>query len=197
MKLLFIGAHSDDIELNCLGTILKAKKQGDECYLVICTNGANGGNPQERTDEQDVVNKKVGYKKTWSMGLPDGSLEHKSNLVSVIDQIVREVQPDIVFTHTENDFHQDHIAVAKSVKSSNRGTMFSLITFPSQDIKIPFHANLFVDISDYFEKKLEIVKEFKSQLNKAWLQKDTIMARNIGTGVAKYVEKFHIEFLKI
>ena len=200
MKILAIGAHYDDIELNCAGTLMKAQEQGVEINLVVCTDGEMGGSPEDRLVEQEKVNKKLKYKRVWGLGklyFEDGYLKHDSYLVTKIEEVIKEIKPDYLITHTEKDFHQDHIAVAKAVKSANRTASASLITFPSQDIKIPFEANLYVDISKYFDKKLEILELYKSQKDKPWLQKDTITARNIGTGVAKYVEKFHIEFLKL
>jgi LmbE family N-acetylglucosaminyl deacetylase len=193
-----VGAHYDDIELNCLGTLLKAKEQGAKVWIIVCTDGAMGGDSMERLKEQSQVNRLIKYNGWVSMGLPDGALKHNSDLVRRIENVMElDFKPNYIITHTEKDFHQDHIAVAKAVKSANRSASASLITFPSQDIKQPFTANLFVDITKYFDTKLEIIKHFKSQLGKPWLQEDTIIARNLGTGVAKYVEKFHIEFLKL
>ena len=197
MKILAIGAHYDDIELNCLGTLLKAKDQGARIFTFVITDGAKGGDPKERELEQEVVNDLSGFEDNNKFEYPDGTLIHNYILVNGMDWLLDMYKPDYIITHTENDFHQDHVAVAKAVKSANRSGEASLITFPSQDIKIPFDANLYVDITKYFDKKLKILKEFKSQKDKPWLQEDTIIARNLGMGVAKYVEKFHIEFLKL
>lgn len=197
MKILAIGAHYDDIELNCAGTLLKARDQGAEICICVCTDGSSGGDTQERMDEQDKVAAIVGYDYNVYMKFTDGKLQHNLELVDVIDNLIKKLKPDYIITHTENDFHQDHIAVAKAVKSANRNSNASLITFPSQDIKLPFEANLYVDITKYFKKKIKIIQKFESQLDKPWLQEDTIIARNLGTGIAKYVEKFHIEFLKL
>ncbi len=198
MKILAIGAHYDDIELNCAGTLLKAKEKGAEISLMVCTDGSKGGDRNQRFEEQKKVNNLIGYADCLYINFTDGKLEHNYQLINKIDEAITDLfKPDYIITHTENDFHQDHIAVAKSVKSANRNSNASLITFPSQDIKLPFEANLYVDITKYFKKKIRIIQKFESQLDKPWLQEDTIIARNLGTGIAKYVEKFHIEFLKL
>lgn len=197
MKILAVGAHYDDIELNCAGTLIKAFKMGAEINLVVCTDGSKGGDKNERKAEQELVNKDIGYIKVRYLGYSDGTLSHDDKLVKNLDMIIRDLEPDYIFTHSETDFHQDHVAVAKSVRSANRNAHASLITFPSQDLKYPFNANLYIDITNLFDRKLEIVKKYKSQLHRPWLQDDTLIARSIGSGVAKYVEKFHIEFLKL
>lgn len=197
MKILAVGSHYDDIELNCAGTLMKAQDQDAKIFLLICTDSSLGGNWKKREEEQEEVDNIMRYDGIISLGLEDGELKHDPSLVKHIENAVKDFKPDYIITHTEKDFHQDHIAVAKAVKSANRTASASLITFPSQDIKIPFEANLYVDITEYFDTKLEILKLYKSQKDKPWLQEDTIIARNIGTGIAKYVEKFHIEFLKL
>lgn len=197
MKILCIGAHYDDIELNCAGTLMKAHDQDAELFIVVCTDGAKGGDPAVRLAEQKEVDRIIGFTKTWYLGFEDSKLQHGYDLVDKIEGVIKRLKPDYIFTHFEGDFHQDHIAVAKSVKSANRNASASLITFPSQDIKLPFHSNLYVDITDYFDTKLKIIDVYNSQKEKPWFDKDLIIARNIGTQVAKYVERFYIEFLKL
>lgn len=197
MRVLAIGSHFDDIELNCSGTFMKMQEQGAQIYLVVVTKGGKGGNPSARMKEQARVNKMMKYKEVIYLGYPDGYLAHDFDLVNKIDAITKKIKPDYIFTHTQDDFHQDHIAVAKSVRTANRFSKASLITFPSQDLKLPFHANLYVDISNYFKKKLQVILQYDSQMSKQWLNEDVIMARNVGTGIAKYVEKFNIEFLRL
>lgn len=196
-KILCIGAHFDDIELNCLGTILRLINDGSQVYLVVCTSGEAGGNPKARRIEQNVVNKLVGYKQVFYLHKPDGFLKQDAKLIKELEEIVDKVKPDMVLTHSEDDFHQDHVVVSKAVRAVNRYSHFSTFCFPSQDVKQPFFANLYIDISDYFEKKLEILKEFKSQLSKPWLSDEWITARNLGIDDFKHTEKFNIRFLKL
>ena len=147
--------------------------------------------------EQNNVAKKVGYKRTWYLRGRDGYLSHSPELVIELDNIIKEVKPDYVFTHTDKDYHQDHVVVSKAVRSANRRGEFSLWSFPSQNRDLTFESNCSVDITKYLEEKIEILGLYKSQKKRPYFDRDTIISRNIGTGIAKYVEKFHIEFLKL
>jgi len=197
MKILAIGAHYDDVELRCAGTLLKAKDKDWDISLVVCSDSCAGGDGEIREKEQNKVNKMMGYKAIWELYFEDGMLTHSKLLVAELEKIIELAEPDYIFTHDENDFHQDHVAVAKSVKSCNRMAKFGLVTFPGQDIKLPFEPNLYVDITKYFDKKLEIIDEYKSQKDKPWAQRDDTIARHLGTWIGKYVENFHIKFMKI
>lgn len=147
--------------------------------------------------EQKEVNKIIGYDGYWQLNFADGSLTHHPSLVSNLDNLIKKVMPDYIITHNDKDYHQDHVAVAKSVKSANRSYSASLLTFPSQDFKMPFDANLYIDISRYFNKKLKILRKYKTQQFRPWFSEGLIRAKDNGLEVAKYMEKFHIEFLKL
>lgn len=194
-KILAIGAHFDDVELNCAGTLLRAREEGDEVYLIVCTDGSLADAGNDRQAEQNVVNKIMGYKEVFYLGFQDGSLKHDNVLIDAITKVVKEIEPDIVYTHCDDDFHQDHAAVSRAVKSVNRFSIFSGVMFPSQDPKQNFQANYYSDISDYFFDKLALLKNFKSQLKKPWLQEEFIRARNLGIGKQKYSEKFRVRYM--
>lgn len=197
MTILAIGAHFDDIELNASGMLLRARAEGHKIFLVVCTDGVKAGDPKKRMKEQEEVNKIMGYHSAFYYNLPDGYLTHTSKLVQMIEGSVKIIKPDLVITHDENDFHQDHVAVSKSVRSVNRYSRFSTICFPSQDVKQPFLANMHVNITKYFKKKLSVIKMFQSQKTRPWLSKEWIEARNVGINNFKHTEKFYIQFLKI
>jgi len=197
MKILAIGAHFDDVELNCAGTLLRAKNAGAEIHLVVCTRGERGGKYKERKAEQEKVNKAMGYKTVEYFSLRDTSLMHGQILIDSIDYMVRKIKPTHVVTHYEEDFHQDHAAVSKSVKSVNRYNLFSTITFPSQDSKQPFPANLYVDISDFFFEKMSVLKNYKSQLHRPWFSEETIRSRDLGIGKASYTERYVARYIFI
>lgn len=197
MTVLGIGAHYDDVELNALGTILRLQELYDaNVYLMVCTNSLNGGS-MERHKEQYAVDQIIKYKKSIDLLFQDGELMHNSELVSRLEYECNVIQPDLIITHTEDDFHQDHIAVAKAVRAVNRYSQFSVLSFSSQDPKQLFLANLHVDITDYFDAKLEILKLYESQKDKPWLDEQTIKSRNAGIGGMQWSEKFNVQYLKI
>lgn len=198
MRILAIGAHPDDIEINVAGTLLKYKKQlGATIARVVCTDGELGGDPTERMREQKIADKALGVDFVYNLGLKDEYLTHNGGLVSALDKVIAEFQPEWVFAHSDQDYHQDHIAVAKAIKSANRLSKFSLFTYPGQDIKLPFLCDTYVDISNYFDQKMEILQIFESQSHRVYLQEENVRIKNAGLGVAEYVERFNVEFLKL
>lgn len=165
-KILAIGAHFDDVELRCLGTLLKAKDAGYGVSLVVVTNSSKGG--ENRYNEQEKVNEVVGYDNFLCMDFEDGELRHTGELVTRIEAIIKVIQPDIILTHTTEDHHQDHIAVSKSVLAANRLYNSAVLMFPGQDYRIHNNPNVYVDISEYLEKKKEILSLYKSQEHKKY-----------------------------
>lgn len=198
MRILAIGAHYDDVELNCLGTLLRAKEElGAEVYLCVCTDGSEGGSVKDREGEQEAVSNFIDYKEVIHLDFKDTQLQHGKKLIDAIGEAIKLSNPEYIITHYEDDFHQDHAAVAKAVKSLNRYSEYSVISFPSQDPKQHFPANLYVDISDQFYEKMATLKKFKSQLHRPWFKEEVIKARDVGVGKAKYTEKFNIKSLFI
>lgn len=195
MKILAVGAHTDDVELYCGGTLLRLIDEGHEVRLIVCTNGIS--QQKKRLSEEKEAHRFMGVKKAYFLGLQSGRLTHGLQLITKIDEVIKKYRPDFVFSHSARDHHQDHIAVAKSVKSVNRNWNFNWLTYASYDLRASFQCNLFVNIDKYFVKKLELLKIFKSQKDKWYFAPHIILARSIGTNVGKYVEGFKIEFLSV
>lgn len=166
MKILFIGAHPDDIELGCGGTMLRLIEEGHEVYIAIMTNGAAAQNadPYERWKEQQSAAEFLGVKEAYFIGCLDGGVPVDGYTIGYIGDIVAKVSPDIVFTHFPNDSHQDHRSTAEIVKSATRRRC-ALMYFDSYS-SVDFKPNLYVDISRYASRKEEMLSIFKSQVEK-------------------------------
>lgn len=195
MKILAIGAHPDDISLFCGGTLFRAIKEGHEVKTIVCTGGEHRG--ENRIQEEDDARKFLGVTENYYLGFEDGHLEHGIELVSKIENVVKEYKPDVVFSHSDYDSHQDHQSVYHCVKSANRNWSFSWLTYESYDIRAGFISDLFVDISDYFQKKLELLKIFKSQQDRWYFQQSVVEARSLGAKIGKYVERYKVEYLSV
>ena len=161
MKTLFVGSHPDDIELYCGGTIMKLKDIGFDIVYVICTDG--NVKDGDRLEEAEKAINKLGIKKYYFLGLEDGRLEHNINLIKKLDNIFKTEKPDVIFCHSQQDYHQDHIAVARCVRSANRLYNSSLISYAYHSHYEIFDANLFVNIEKYKDKKVKLLNVFKSQ----------------------------------
>ena len=198
MKILAIGAHPDDIELYCGGALLRFIANGDEVRCAVVTRGESQDTTNKanvrRISEQLEAWKIMGITKHYLLNFSDGHLGHDTLLIKCLDGIINEYKPDMVFSHSEHDHHQDHVAVAKCVKSCNRTWEFEWLTYCSYDLRNSFQPNYFIGIDNYFKKKKKILSCFKSQKNRWYFKEDVLISRSLGTNVGKYVEPFRLEF---
>jgi len=197
-RVLAIGAHPDDIELSCSGSLIKLKKEfGCKLFEVICTNGEFKSDFLIRIREQKKAAKAIGVEEVFYLKLKDGFLRHDADLVSKIEKVIDIVKPDIVFTHCPEDYHQDHIAVSKATISAVRRRRVILLFYPSYVAPKSFYFNLYVDITKYFNKKIEILNIFKSQSRSWYMDRNFIEIKEREAGFyigCQYAEKFFIYF---
>lgn len=166
MKYLFIGAHPDDIEYSCGGTLLRLAAEGHEVYLVIMTNGgaAEKSIKDDREAEQWKAYRYSKAKRLLILSFKDGAIKANARSIGKIASLIEEINPDVVVTHYPDDSHQDHRNVAAIVKSATRRRC-SLAYFDSYS-SINFKPNVFVDITSFVRKKKEMLRLFKSQVTK-------------------------------
>ncbi len=121
MKVLAIGAHPDDIEICCAGTLVKCKERGDEVTVCHMSDGDMGHvviMPEElgilRRKEAQNAGAVAGIKVIWG-GLHDLDIYDEKKARDMIVKIIRDERPDFIITHGEDDYMPDHTAVAKLV----------------------------------------------------------------------------------
>ncbi|MDG6921722.1 MAG: PIG-L family deacetylase [Nitrososphaerota archaeon] len=173
MKILAIGAHPDDIELGCGGTLLKAVKEGHSVYMLTMTRGSASGNPAQRTNELMQSAKFIGAKDLRIDNLEDTRLSSDTDaLIRHIEEYVDEVDPDLIFTHSGGDAHHDHRSVAAATLEAAR--FYSNILSYEIPLTKDFNPVVYYDISDVIEKKVELIRLFWSQSSKLYLQANAI-----------------------
>lgn len=184
-KVLVVAVHPDDETLGCGGTILKHREAGDEINWMIITSINNhplGFWGDEMVAHRDNIVKRVaeayGFNNVVDMGYPTIMLDNidLGKLVSDIGKTLEDIKPDTIYLMYQNDVHSDHRiafqAVYSTLKSFRRPfirrilmmetlseTEFAVATPPTS-----FIPNVFVDISDYIEKKLEIMKIYDTEV---------------------------------
>lgn len=162
MKILAIGAHPDDIEIGCGGTLLYLKKKYQaELHILVLTRGeASNDLSVNREWEQEEASRILGINKRLSAELPDTTIDLK-DAITFIEGIIGNVEPDVVFTHYSEDTHQDHRVVAAATVSAckNRGNILYYESISSEN----FQPTLFVDITQTITKKCEAVQAHASQ----------------------------------
>lgn len=179
MNILAIGAHPDDIELGCGGLLLKAARQDHHnIFMYTLTRGGASGDPEERTKELMQSAKSIGAKRLWIDNFEDTKLSLSSDLINHIEFFIKRADPDIVLTHSLGDTHHDHRAIAASTMEAGR--FVPNILAYEIPVTRDFKPQVYYDISDVIEDKIELINIFLSQRSKSFLQSNAIR------GLAQY-----------
>jgi LmbE family N-acetylglucosaminyl deacetylase len=173
MNILAIGAHPDDIEFGCGGALIKFSKKKANIFLLILTRGEVGGRPHIREAEQRRATKFIKAKRVFWGGFSDTHIPTNRKLIDVIEKVILEVNPEIVFFNYFDDIHQDHRAIAEGATSATRYSrnvlMYEVPTTQN------FQPDVFVNIGDTLKNKLKLLGIFSSQLTKTRVKNLTIL----------------------
>ena len=173
MKILAIGAHPDDIEFGCGGTLLKYARSGHDIYLLVLTEGGYGGDPALRKKEQEAASRFIGAKGLFWGGFKDTELTDSRELIVTIEDVIKKVLPGMVFLNHSDDVHQDHRAVANAGISATR--YVRQVLFYEVPTTQNFSADMFVDIADIVSDKLKLLAAHDSQVSKTGVEKLSIL----------------------
>jgi LmbE family N-acetylglucosaminyl deacetylase len=168
---LAIGAHPDDIELGCAGTLALHKTKGDKVYLLVLTRGEASGNAKDAGPRAEIREKEcrrsakiLGARDLFFGGLKDTMVPDGRETVDVIEDVLQQVRPDIVYAPSSKDTHQDHRKTGNAVMSACRRTRIILL-YEGASTQRDFTPQVFVDIKQSFSKKLRAIRVFGSQIN--------------------------------
>lgn len=204
LRVFVISSHPDDETLGCAGTIAKHIANGDEVHCIVMAS--NYRSPQIADDFQKVM-LVLGVKHYKLFGLPDMELEKYTmrELSKLIEQYIEEVGvPDVVYTHWEKDLSQDHRLTFLATITALRpvwNKSFFIYSFESPSSTEwsghPFDAEMFVDVKDFMDKKMEALKCYKTeiQLFPHPRSKESLMGRAIYWGSycgLEYAEAFKV-----
>jgi len=187
MKYLAIGAHPDDLEIRCYGTLARLKQQGHSIAVCNIANGSLGHTripPEElkkiRHDEAKAAAELIGAEH-YAIDVNDMEVDsHNQKVILKLVEVIRKVQPDIIFTLDPNDYHPDHVEA--SLLTFHASFSSSLPQYKTESPCHPevpiiyycdtsrglhFEPTEFVDISDVMEIKIEAFRCHESQLE--WL----------------------------
>lgn len=184
-------AHPDDAEIRCFGTILKYINAGYEVRLVIACDGQNGISVFDRNKLGiQKIDSKIRMAETRDAfhhvpieiklldNFMDGNIQLNSELITSIEQEIISFEPEILITHFPEDMgvdHQDHAIIGKaSINCASRAENIKkiLLCEPLLTLRTSFKPNFFVDISDYFAKKIEALSYHKSQSGRFYLEEE-------------------------
>lgn len=204
MKVLAIGAHFDDVELGCGGTLARHAARGDDVYVFVATvSGFSNHNDQSirnsdvARQEADVAMKVLGVKNLYCGDFKTLEVEFVDSLNIKILQLVEELKIDLVYTHWVGDIHHDHQAVARASLHSCRHVPRLLMYrsnwyHSTQD----FRGNFYVDITDYWGVKQQAIQAHASEMERTgrrWIDFFRNEAENAGQRIGlRYAEVFEV-----
>jgi LmbE family N-acetylglucosaminyl deacetylase len=172
MNILAIGAHPDDIEIGCGGMLLRSSKYRHTIFMYTLTQGEACGDPEQRKIEQKESSRIIGAKASWIDNFEDTKLSPNVDLINHIEQVIRITKPDIIYTHPLGDTHHDHRAVASATFEAAR--FIPNVLSYEMPLTKDFTPQLYYDISDVIDEKIELLKIFTSQSEKVFLKTDAI-----------------------
>lgn len=162
MNILAIGAHPDDIEFGCGGTLIKYSGKGAQIELLVMTDGARGGNSRTRRREQTLSARVLGAQKIHWGGYHDTLLPSVRRLIDRMERVICLAKPDFIFVNHPDDTHQDHRQVARAAISATRYTRNVL--FYEGPTTVKFSPTVFIDIAQEFGRKIDALHMHHSQV---------------------------------
>lgn len=180
--ILVVALHPDDETLGCGGTLLKHKQQGDSIHWLVVTNifeeqGFTKTAIEKRQKEIEFVSQKYNFNSTVKMDLKTTEIDQYSQsfLISSFSKIINDIKPTTIYLPFHKDVHSDHRIVFDCVYSCTKSFRYPFIKkilmmetlseteFAPALQENAFVPNYFVDITDFFEKKDEIMKIYESE----------------------------------
>jgi LmbE family N-acetylglucosaminyl deacetylase len=199
LKLLFLGAHCDDIEIGCGGTVLQllSARSNLDVVWVVFSSGAERER-EARTSASLFLQHATLRKKVIVMNFRDGFFPYQgAQIKECFEELKNDVHPDLIFTHYREDRHQDHRTISDLTWNTWRRHLILEYEVPKYDGDLGT-PNLFVPLGKEVcaRKAKYICDVFQTEANKQWLTEDTFQAilRLRGVECAapeKYAEAFY------
>lgn len=217
MKVLVIAAHPDDEILGVGGTINKHTRLGDEVYIFIVTDGSSSqyiGNKQienKKNVELYEANKVLGVKKVIHSKFPDMKLDTIPHieLNKGIEEIIKDIEPEVIYTHHYGDINKDHQKVFESTMVAARVTnikikeiycyeVLSSTEWGIGNVANRFIPNAYVELEKQdIDKKIKALSVYETELREAphprSIESALTLSRYRGSNIlSNYAEAFQL-----
>ncbi len=214
MNVLVISPHPDDETLGAGGTLLKLKAEGHKTFWLNVTNvkeeyGYSAERIAERNGEIQKVKEAYGFEGFWNLEMePAGMDKYQTGaLVSQFKKVFEKVKPRLLLIPYRYDVHSDHRVIFDTVYSCTKAfrapylkTVLSMEILSETDqaqCESRFAPNVFIDISQYIDKKLDIMKIYKSEIDVAPFPRNENAIKGLAayrgaTAYQKYSESFYL-----
>ncbi len=163
---LAIGAHPDDLELGVGGTLARLARAGAHVVMAVVSVP---GDRERRTAEARAAAAILGCELRFLIEGARRIDDFKPyQLVGMLDELVADLSPAAVFTHSASEFHRDHASVYEATVSAQRLRFFDFFSYhPTmcRPVPVPFNPRAYVDISETVDAKLEAINAHASQFS--------------------------------
>jgi LmbE family N-acetylglucosaminyl deacetylase len=182
-RVLVVAVHPDDETLGCGGTLLKHKSNNDEIHWLIVTDikeleGFDKSTIEKRKNEIDKVKRLFNFNSVSKLGLSTTKIDEysMSSLIEKISSVINKVKPHIIYLPFKGDIHSDHKHVFNAAYSCTKSFRYPFIkiiymmeTLSETEFSLStkdesFIPNVFVDISDYMDKKIEAMEIYEGEM---------------------------------
>jgi LmbE family N-acetylglucosaminyl deacetylase len=172
---LAIGAHPDDVEIGVGGILAAHRAAGDSVTILTLSRGARGGEADDRQHESLASAEYLGAR-LFLEDLTDTNISNSDPTVGIIERVVRETNPTIVYTHSNHDRHQDHRAVHEATIVATRNVR-TVACYQSPSATVDYRPNRFVSIDGFTDAKLALIACFASQADiRNYMEPDFVLA---------------------
>jgi LmbE family N-acetylglucosaminyl deacetylase len=195
-RVLFLGAHPDDIEIGCGALIHHIVKQTDILCVTLSDN-------QKNPDLKNVKDEHLRSMKV--LGVPDNKVvfgpfttrvfpDARQEILEYFLKFRREFQPDLIFVHSKQDVHQDHLTIADEALRAFRG--ITVLGFDVVRSSYGFFPHFLVEVTEEdVEKKIEALSEYETYRDKYYFNSEltrSIMVRHGALAEIPFAEGFDI-----
>jgi LmbE family N-acetylglucosaminyl deacetylase len=195
-SILAIGAHPDDIEIAAGGTLAKMRDAGYQINALVLTQGERGGDGGARQDDAKNGAEFLGVENIEVLDCTDTRLiTDVVDVTNAIERMIERTKPDIIFTHSNHDIHQDHQLVFESTLRAARDTRTTILCYESPSVTQDFRPTYFVEVGNYVDVKIQAVREHRDQRKKAYMKPDFIRGKLSFRGSqakVEYAEGFEV-----
>ena len=199
MRILCLGAHSDDIEIGCGGTILRWIDVFPNLAVTWVVFAASELRATEARASAEAFLRQVNEKRIIVKNFREGYFPYVgAEIKDYFEQLKREIAPDLIFTHYRHDLHQDHRLLSELTWNTFRDHLVLEYEIPKYDGDLGT-PNCFIHLDEAIcQKKVQLLlTHFRSQRERHWFTEDTFLAmlrlRGVeSAAVGKYAEAFYV-----
>jgi LmbE family N-acetylglucosaminyl deacetylase len=181
LNILVVSPHLDDETLGAGGTLLRYARDGGKLYWLNITNakeeyGYSRDCVSSRTMQVEKVKAEYGIEKMWDLALKPAALKEyrESELIETITPLINEIRPDMMILPYEHDIHSDHAMVVRAMMPFTKPFRYPFVkkilameVVSETEYAMPYNGfvpNYFVDITDFIDKKVEIMQLYQDEI---------------------------------